>query len=93
MTATALVGLGLGAVLRSTAAAVVALFVLPGLTSFLPAPWGDRVRALVLPNLAEQVAGTGTGSVLEPVLAACVVAAYVLLAVGGGAIALLRRDV
>jgi ABC-2 type transport system permease protein len=95
VTVTALVGLGLGALLRSTAAAVVALsallFVLPTLTTLLPAPWKAHLNAFMLPNLPGQVAGTA-GSSLEPIEAACVLAAYAVVALGVGAIALVRRD-
>ncbi|WP_329385135.1 ABC transporter permease [Streptomyces sp. NBC_01351] len=57
LTASAVVGLGLGAVIRSTAGTFVALagliFVLPALAAFLP--WD--VAAYMLPNLAALAAG------------------------------------
>lgn len=91
---TAVVGLGLGSILRSTAAAVVALttllFVLPGLASLLPAPWSDRVNAFLLPSLPEEL--SGTGGVLEPIAAAGVLAAYAIVTITIGALGLTRRD-
>lgn len=96
VTVTTLVGLGLGAVLRSTAAAVVALtsllFVLPAVTSLLPAPWNDRFNSLLLTNLPEQLAGTA-GSFHEPIVAAAILAAYAAVALAAGAAVLIRRDV
>jgi ABC-type transport system involved in multi-copper enzyme maturation permease subunit len=52
----ALVGVGLGTVLRHAAGAIVAIvalwYLLPILAIHLPAPWADRVAAMLLPNLA-----------------------------------------
>lgn len=91
---TAVVGLSLGAIVRSTAGAVVALttllFVLPGLTRLLPAPWSDRVNALLLPSLPEEL--SGTGGVLEPVVAAGVLATYAIVTITIAALSLTRRD-
>ena len=57
----ALVGLGLGAALRSTAGAICAvvalLVVLPTIAPLVPAPWGGRLAAVMLPDLAGQLAG------------------------------------
>jgi hypothetical protein len=62
----ALVGLGLGGVLRSTAAAIVALvallFVLPALAQLMPGPWNDRLASMLLPSLAGELAGGGAGA-------------------------------
>lgn len=91
---TAVVGLSLGTILRSTAGAVVALttllFVLPGLTSLLPAPWSDRVNAFFLPSLPEEL--SGTGGALEPGAAAGVLAAYAIGTIAIAALSLIRRD-
>jgi hypothetical protein len=107
----ALVGLGLGAVLRSTAGGLVAvvalLLVLPTLAHLLPSPWGDRVGSAMLPNLAGQLAGAGTGegaaaafaggslggaALLSPPAALLVMAAYVAAALGSAAFTIMRRD-
>ncbi|MCE7007448.1 ABC transporter permease [Kibdelosporangium philippinense] len=77
----AIVGLGLGVVLRSTAGALSAIaalvFILPVLVGFLPAPWDDRIGQLMLPNMNHPL----------------VVIGYVGAACGGAAVAILRRDV
>jgi ABC-2 type transport system permease protein len=90
-------GLGLGAAIRSTAGAMVTVvafvFVLPGLTRFLPAPWDDRVSAVLLPNLSGQLAGTGEHTVLSPVGALVVMACYVVVPLVIASVLVGRRDV
>jgi ABC-2 type transport system permease protein len=54
----ALLGLGLGAVLRHTAGAVAAycaVVFLPGLLNFLPSPWNARLGRFALLDAAQQV--------------------------------------
>ncbi|PSL52589.1 ABC-2 family transporter [Saccharothrix carnea] len=91
-----LLGLGLGFLLRSTAGALVSLcallFVLPSLTLILPDPWNERVYSVMVPSLAPQLSGEVSGTPLSPVQAGLVMVAYVVLALGAGAVALLRRD-
>lgn len=91
-----LVGLGLGFLLRSTAGTLVSLcallFVLPSLTLLLPSPWNERAYSVMLPSLAPQLSGEMSGGSLSPVQAALVMVVYVVLALGAGAAALLRRD-
>jgi ABC-2 type transport system permease protein len=92
----ALVGLGLGFLLRSTAGALVTLcgllFVVPTTMLLLPAPWDDRVYSVMLPVLAPQLSGEGREPYLSPLGAGLVMIAYVVVVLGGGAAALLRRD-
>jgi ABC-2 type transport system permease protein len=92
----ALVGLGLGAVLRSTAGAIVAvvvlLFVLPGVANFLPPGWGERIDAVLLQNLAGQLAGSAAGAVLSPLAALSVLVAYVVGPLGTAIMLVARRD-
>lgn len=92
----ALVGLGLGFLLRSTAGTLVTLcallFVVPSLTLLLPAPWNERVYSVMLPALAPQLSGDVPDTPLSPVGAGLAMIAYLILALGTGAIALLRRD-
>ncbi|MEU6038574.1 ABC transporter permease [Actinomadura sp. NPDC047616] len=94
--AVALVGLGVGTALRSTAGAIVTvcvlLFVLPVLPAFLPSPWDERLAGVLLPNLAMQLAGAADDPLLPPMGAFAVMAAYVMVALGSGAVLLLRRD-
>jgi hypothetical protein len=92
----ALVGLGLGFLLRSTAGTLVTLcallFVVPSLTLLLPAPWNERVYSVMLPVLAPQLSGDVPDAPLSPVGAGLAMVAYLVLALGAGGIALLRRD-
>lgn len=97
----ALVGLGLGAVLRSTVGAICAVvaqwYVLPMITQWLPEPWNDRVASVLLPNVAPQLVGEtaigfGATGVLPPWGAAAVTAGYVALAIGAAVLAIIRRD-
>ncbi|MFD9945904.1 ABC transporter permease [Nonomuraea sp. NPDC059023] len=97
----ALVGLGLGAATRSTAAGIVSvvslLFVLPGIATHLPAPWNTRFASIMLPNLVPQIAGDrlsrrlGDG-VLPPWAALLVLLAYGGAALLAGYLLLRRRD-
>jgi ABC-2 type transport system permease protein len=90
----AVVGLGLATVFRSTAGAVVPVCVLllagPVLSGLLPAPWGARVDAAMLPNLPGQFAGAG--DVLSPAGALAILTAYVIVALVAAALAFTRRD-
>jgi ABC-2 type transport system permease protein len=91
-----LVGLGLGAVIRSTAGTIIVvgtlLFVLPAMTMLLPAPWDGRISAMMLPGLAVQLAGEQSDAVLPPYGALVVMALYVTAALAAGALAVTRRD-
>ncbi len=93
---TCLVALGLGAVLRSTAAALTTLgalvLVSPIFAHFLPTVWQLRLGSILLPNLTPQLAGGNHPYLLSQGGAAAVTAAYVILALGAGAISFSRRD-
>ncbi|PZG07217.1 ABC transporter permease subunit [Nonomuraea aridisoli] len=100
-TALALVGLGLGALIRSTAGAIVSvvalLFVLPGIAIYLPPPWNTRVATLLLPNLVPQIAEERLSSrlgdgFLPPWAALTLLLAYPLVTLAIGYYALKRRD-
>ncbi|MCK2219782.1 ABC transporter permease [Actinomadura sp. ATCC 31491] len=102
VTALALVGLGLGTAVRSTAAAigsvVAVLFVLPGVVNYLPEPWNNRIATFLLPNLVPQIAGqrlsSRLGDGLLPLWAAlAALVAYPLIALAIGHHLLRRRDV
>ncbi|WP_165975907.1 ABC transporter permease [Actinomadura rubrisoli] len=106
--AVTLIALGLGAVLRSTAAtitiAVALLFVSPMLAGLVPAPYGTRIWSVLPGSLADQIAaapGTAAGSApgtadghgaLPAPVAAALLVAYVAAALGAGAWSFLRRD-
>jgi ABC-2 type transport system permease protein len=91
-----LVGLGVGLVVRSTAGALISLvallLVMPTMAFLIPKPWDERVASVMLPNLAPQVSGTTGIGVLSPAAALAVMAAYLVVALGAGALALVRRD-
>lgn len=93
---TCLVALGLGAVFRSTAAALTSLgalvLVSPIFAHFLPTDLQLGFGSILLPNLTPQLAGGNHPYLLSPGGAAAVTAAYVVLALGAGAISLSRRD-
>jgi ABC-type transport system involved in multi-copper enzyme maturation permease subunit len=101
VTAMALVGLGFGAAVRSTAGAIVSvvalLFVLPGIAAYLPPPWNTRMATLLLPNLVPQMAGErlstrlGDG-LLPPWAALAVLLAYPAITLVIGHFLLKRRD-
>ncbi|TDD45044.1 ABC transporter permease [Nonomuraea terrae] len=100
-TALALVGLGLGAVIRSTAGAIVSvialLFVLPGIAVYLPPPWNTRVSTLLLPNLVPQIADERLSSrlgdgFLPPWAALALLFAYPVVTLAIGSYTLRRRD-
>ncbi|GAA0928528.1 ABC transporter permease subunit [Nonomuraea longicatena] len=97
----ALLGLGLGAVLRRTGAAVAVLaglvYVLPMLFNQLPAPWNERVNSVMIAALPRQISGASLensvfGDILPPVVAALVLAAYAVVPLLAGAWLLRRRD-
>ncbi|MFD1150357.1 ABC transporter permease [Saccharothrix hoggarensis] len=96
MVLVALVGLGLGFLLRSTAGALVSLcgllFVLPTVTLLLPEPWNERAYSVMVPVLAPQLAGEVPDAPLSPVQAGLAMVAYLVVALGAGAATLLRRD-
>lgn len=97
----ALLGLGLGVLLRSAAGAITGVVlvwhVLPTAVFQLPAPWDERVGSVMLSGLPAQISGRGAepsiyGHLLPPVAASAVLAAYALVPLAAGALVLRRRD-
>ncbi|MEU5883382.1 ABC transporter permease [Spirillospora sp. NPDC047279] len=97
----ALFGLGLAVLLRSTAGAIVTVFMLgyvvPILTSHLPGPWNERLGSFLLGALPGQIVGGDNensvyGAVLPPPVALLVLAAYAALPLTAAALTLTRRD-
>jgi ABC-2 type transport system permease protein len=81
LAAVALLGLALGALLRHTAGAIVALFalvfVLPGIISALPSPWDSRIGKWLPDNLGGQlVALHPNAAFLSPTSSLIVLLAY-----------------
>jgi ABC-type transport system involved in multi-copper enzyme maturation permease subunit len=101
-TVAALLGLGLGTVLRSSAGAIAALaglwYVLPILTHLLPDPWSNWLDSILLVNLPQELSGTqqlspaGPRTLLSPPGAALALAAYATAALAAAAVAITRRD-
>ncbi|MEU4619268.1 ABC transporter permease [Actinoplanes sp. NPDC023801] len=93
---TCMVAMGIGAVVRSTAAALTTLgglvLVAPIFAHFLPTVWQLRLASVLLPNLTPQLAGSNHPYLLSQGGAAAVTAGYVLLALAAGAISSRRRD-
>ncbi|MBW4717680.1 ABC transporter permease [Saccharothrix obliqua] len=96
LTLMGLVGLGLGFLLRSTAGTLVTLcgllFVAPTIALFLPPPWDGRLYSVMLPLLAPQLAGGLPNAPLSPAGAGLAMVAYLVVTLGGGLVALVRRD-
>jgi hypothetical protein len=90
-----------GAVLRSTAGAIVSLvvvwYVAPIVALHLGAPWDERVSSALLSNLPAELSGapalSGAGhAALSPAGALAAMAGYVVAALGAAGVALSRRD-
>ncbi|WP_431899520.1 alpha/beta fold hydrolase [Nonomuraea sp. bgisy101] len=91
----AMMGLGLGAVIRSTAGTLVALivilFVLPVVAQTLPRPLSAQAGSFMLGSLPDQIiAGEGPG-ILPPLAALALLIAYPVLALTAGAVAIAVR--
>jgi len=91
-----LLGLGLGAVLRATAGALVSitaiLFVAPIAAQFLPRELGVKVFATLPMSLPAQLAGTEASPVYTQWGAAGVLALYAVVSLAAGWYLLKRRD-
>jgi ABC-2 type transport system permease protein len=97
----AMLGLGLGAIMRSTAGAIVTVialwYLLPIVALNLPAPWDDRFTSVMLSSLARQLADVrvetvGPQGLLSPVGAFVTMAAYVVVPLAAAAVLIRRRD-
>lgn len=98
LTLIGLFGLGLGAILRSTAGAISAfaaiLFVLPPLMGVLPASWGNAISPYLPSDAGRAIMQTGhPAHTLAPWTGLGVLAAYTAVAIAIAAIQLRRRDV
>ncbi|MEV4834765.1 ABC transporter permease [Nonomuraea sp. NPDC049486] len=97
----ALLGLGLGAILRSTAGGITLLvglvYVIPMIVGNLPGPWNEWLGSAMISALARQISGDLTtpglyGTSLPPPMAAVLLACYAVLPVLAGLWLLQRRD-
>ncbi len=92
----ALMGVGLGAIIRHTAggiAALVALIVLPATVALLHAPWGGRLGRFTLLEAAHQVTALHPASNLfSPAPSLVVLLAWPALTLPAAALTITRRD-
>ena len=99
LTVLALLGLGLGAIIRHTAGAITAfiglVLVLPTLVAPLPNPWGRQVAQWLPANAGEALLSTTHAAKaveLQPWVGFGVVVAWAAAALGLGAWLITRRD-
>jgi hypothetical protein len=97
LAACALVGLGLGAIIRHTAGAIAAtiavICLLPAACLFLPGPWNARIGRFTLPGAAYQVAALHPqAGLLSPALSLLVLLAWPAAVLLVAAVAITRRD-
>lgn len=92
----ALLGLGLGALIRHTAGAVAAVagvMYLPALLQALPAPWNDRFGRFTLITAAEQVTRHQPSlTQFAPAISLVVLLAWPAAALAAAALVITRRD-
>jgi ABC-type transport system involved in multi-copper enzyme maturation permease subunit len=98
LTACALVGVGLGAIIRHTAgaiaAAVAVIYLLAVLCLVLPAPWSTRLGRFTMPFAAYQaVASHPLAGLLSPGLSMLVIIAWPAAILTAAAVVISRRDV
>jgi ABC-2 type transport system permease protein len=97
LAACALIGVGLGAVIRHTAGAIAAavglIYLLGALCLALPGPWSSRLGRFTMPFAAYQLVSLHPGGrLLSPGLSLVVVLAWPAAALLAAAIVLSRRD-
>ena len=97
LAACALVGLGLGAIIRHTAGAIAAtvavICLLPAACLFLPGPWNARIGRFTLPGAAYQVAALHPqAGLLSPALSLLVLLAWPGAILIVAAVVITRRD-
>lgn len=96
LTVCALLGLGIGALIRHTAGAIAAfvgVLVVPAALGLLPAPWNDRIGRFSLIDAAQQVAASHPRTGLfSPAWSLVVLLAWPSLALLAAAIQVTRRD-
>ncbi len=92
----AMMGLGLGAIIRHTAGgitALVALIILPATLGLLPPPWGARISRFTLLEAARQVTALRPATNLfSPALSTLVLLAWPAATLGLAALVITRRD-
>ena len=93
----AVLGLAFGAIVRHTAGAIAALpavFYLPLVLMWLPAPWDHRLERFTLPAAAYQVVALHpAANLFAPAISVLVLLAWPAIALVAAAITITRRDV
>ncbi|MFI7125464.1 ABC transporter permease subunit [Nonomuraea sp. NPDC050153] len=101
VSAFALLGLGLGALFRSTAASIATLaglvYVIPMIIGNIPEPWSERLGSVMIGALPREITGdiittSVYGSLLPPAAAAAVLVAYALVPLLAATWLVRRRD-
>ncbi|GGT12874.1 ABC transporter permease subunit [Nonomuraea spiralis] len=101
VTVFALLGLGLGAFLRSAAGAITLLvglvYVIPMIVGNIPEPWSERLGSVMIGALAREITGdlittSVYGSLLSPPAAVAVSVAYAVLPLLAAVWLIRRRD-
>jgi ABC-2 type transport system permease protein len=98
LTLVGLLGLGLGTILRNTAAGIASfaaiMFVIPPLVSILPASASNAIDPYLPSNAGAAIMNIGPHAhTLSPWLGLAVFAGYCAVALAAGAVMLVRRDV
>ncbi|MEO3883924.1 ABC transporter permease [Nonomuraea sp. B5E05] len=97
----ALLGLGLGALLRSSAGAIAVIvglvYVIPMIIGNIPEPWSERLGSVMIGALPREITGDTIttsvyGSLLPPAVAAAVLVAYAALPLLAAAWLIRRRN-
>jgi ABC-2 type transport system permease protein len=93
----ALLGLGLGVIIRSTAAAIAAAvaltYLIPEILSLLPSPWDGRIDRFLPLTAAEQlVSSRPKTDMFSPALSLLVVVAWAVAALAAACVVITRRD-
>jgi hypothetical protein len=97
LTATGLLGLSLGALVRNTAGGIAAfagvMFVLPGISAILPNSWGDRLDPYLPLNAGADIIGNQPDpTALSAWGGSLLFCGYVVVTLAIAAVLLVRRD-
>jgi ABC-2 type transport system permease protein len=91
-----LMGVAMGALLRSTAAGISALvallFVIPPILGFLPSSWQDAIGPYLPSTAGQSLWGNPDGKHLEPWTGFAVLCLWALVTIAAAAVRLMRQD-
>ena len=93
LTVVGLLGLGIGALLRNTAAGISALFVLPIIVLFLPSSWGKPIDKYLPSTLGQTITQVHADpGAVAPWPAFALFCAYAAIVIAAAAVMMRRRD-